>query len=304
MSADGVYYRYSVKEAYIFEELTDDAVSGLTWDNPVKVPAFQSLSYTKAKATADLPGDGGIAGTEAELEAVDINIEHGKISHDAMAILEGGEVEKSGVAPNDKSIYKLTGDAVPKNFKLVCRVNKIGKNGADEWITFFKCKAGSIDNSVGNKEFGTNSFAAKGATTGTTGVTADTDNMVMWESEHGPGVAGAIPATSDSTPPTVDAQSIADGATGVAVDAAVTVDFSEDLDLSTVNKHNFMLMAADGTEVTARTVTWDSENQRVTIGHPNFATSTAYIVQVSTNVKDKAGNRLAAAHTINFTTTS
>ncbi|MBI5869456.1 MAG: Ig-like domain-containing protein, partial [Actinobacteria bacterium] len=45
----------------------------------------------------------------------------------------------------------------------------------------------------------------------------------------------------DTTPPTVDSSLPANGATGVALDGTVTIDFSEDVDCSTVNTTNITI---------------------------------------------------------------
>lgn len=305
MASDGIYHRFSVKEAYVYPLVTDDTTSGLTYGNGVKVDGIQTINYTKNYAVETLPGEDTIMATEKSLESVEIEIEHARINQSALVILEGGQLDQSGVAPNDYSAYVLHGDDQADYFKLVARVSKIGKTGADLLLTFYKCSAGTIENGTGQKEFGTNSFQAQAVRTETTGVTTDTDDRIYEERERNSGIAGAIVATADSTAPTVTSTTPADAATGVSVSADILFDFDEALDLSTVNNTNFILMKSDGTLVSLLNseITYNSTTFVVTINPgSSLSAATAYVAIATRGIKDAAGNRLAAPVVVNFTT--
>jgi glucose/arabinose dehydrogenase/PKD repeat protein len=107
---------------------------------------------------------------------------------------------------------------------------------------------------------------------------------------------------ADTTAPTVTSTTPAGGATGVALNAPITVRFSEGLAAGTVTAANLELRGPGGTLV-GRTVTYDATGHAATIT-PSVppAASTLYTVTVRTGVTDVAGNPLAADHQFSFTT--
>ncbi|MFC4068822.1 PQQ-dependent sugar dehydrogenase [Actinoplanes subglobosus] len=107
---------------------------------------------------------------------------------------------------------------------------------------------------------------------------------------------------ADTTAPAVTSTSPAGGATGVAVNAPVTVRFSEPVTASTVTAANLELRGPGGAAV-ARTVAYDAATQTATITPATaLALSTVYTVTIRTGVTDAAGNALAADHQFSFTT--
>jgi hypothetical protein len=111
---------------------------------------------------------------------------------------------------------------------------------------------------------------------------------------------------TDTTPPTVTANTPANGAAGVSTGSTVTATFSEALDATTINGNTFVLSSASGA-VTA-TVTYNAATQVATLT-PNaaLAASTAYMATLKggttdPRVKDLAGNALAANVSWSFTT--
>ena len=106
----------------------------------------------------------------------------------------------------------------------------------------------------------------------------------------------------DTAAPTVTSTTPAAGATGVAVNAPITVRFSEVMAAGTITAANLELRGPGGTLVN-RTVAYDAANQAATITpSAALAASTQYTVTVRTGVTDAAGNALAANHQFSFTT--
>jgi len=111
---------------------------------------------------------------------------------------------------------------------------------------------------------------------------------------------------TDTTPPTVTAQSPAVGATGVAATATVSATFNEALDAATVNTSTFELRNAANALVAA-TVSYNATNRTATLTPGTAltagATYTATVKGGATDprVKDVAGNALAANITWSFT---
>ena len=104
---------------------------------------------------------------------------------------------------------------------------------------------------------------------------------------------GTVP---DSTPPTVTTTSPANNATGVAVNAAVTATFSENMSASTVTNSTFSL----NNGVTGA-VTYNGTTATFTPS-ANLAYSTTYTATITTGVKDAAGNAMASNRVWTFTT--
>lgn len=108
-------------------------------------------------------------------------------------------------------------------------------------------------------------------------------------------VSAARSITLDNTAPTVSSTVPAAGATGVALNGNVTINWSENVDCSTVNT----------TTITSTSPGWTysscSNNQAVftTSGQAN---STLYNVTVGTGVTDAAGNPMSAAYPFSYTT--
>jgi subtilisin family serine protease len=121
-------------------------------------------------------------------------------------------------------------------------------------------------------------------------------------------LGGTPPGTpADTTAPTVGGVSPADGAADVAPGTDVTATFSEEMDPLTVTKDTFTLVPSEGGPNVAATVSYDAPSKTATLKlDPDAALEAGkkYTATVTTGVKDKAGNALAADKTWSFTTTS
>ncbi|MFA5163105.1 MAG: Ig-like domain-containing protein [Patescibacteria group bacterium] len=124
----------------------------------------------------------------------------------------------------------------------------------------------------------------------------------------------AAGVSSESTAPTISATSVADGATGVAVNPTISVTFSEALSPATVNSNTVKLYTDVGnnnavnigtdTEVPV-TISLENNGASTKIyitPNSNLSNSGNYIYRISTGVKDLSGNALAANADYDFTT--
>lgn len=113
----------------------------------------------------------------------------------------------------------------------------------------------------------------------------------------------AAPPGPDTTPPTITAMTPANGATGVALNVAPTVTFSEPMDPATITTTTVQLNGPGGVSAT---VAYDAATRRVTLTPASpLADSTTYTVVVkgrNKGVADTAGNTLAANASWSFTT--
>ncbi len=107
----------------------------------------------------------------------------------------------------------------------------------------------------------------------------------------------------DLTGPTVVSSVPAANATNVAISASITVTVSEPLDASTITSGNLLLRAVGSTQDVAGTVSYAAGAKVFTFTPAVPLTpSTAYTFDVTTALKDGAGNRLLVAYRTSFTT--
>ncbi len=103
----------------------------------------------------------------------------------------------------------------------------------------------------------------------------------------------------DSTPPTVSIISPLNNATSVAINSTISVTFNENIDPSTISSTSFKL-STGGTPVagtrgcSGSTVTFTPSS--------SLLNNTIYIAEITTSVRDLAGNALATNYSWSFTT--
>ncbi|HUQ48669.1 MAG TPA: Ig-like domain-containing protein [Gemmatimonadaceae bacterium] len=106
----------------------------------------------------------------------------------------------------------------------------------------------------------------------------------------------------DNTAPTIITRSPANGATGVATNSAVTIQFSEPMDQATINTTNIRLSVTSPSSPVAGTVAYNASTNTATFTpDAPLANNTGYTV-TTTGLKDVAGNSLAAQPAWTFTT--
>ena len=113
--------------------------------------------------------------------------------------------------------------------------------------------------------------------------------------------------TPDTTAPTIVGRGPASGATGVVLGTAITVDFSEAMDVSTINGSTVALYDPNSQPVSA-TVSYSASARRATlVPAAALLASTTYTVMVrggvsDPRVKDLAGNAMLGTSVWTFTT--
>ena len=105
----------------------------------------------------------------------------------------------------------------------------------------------------------------------------------------------AVTNSTDNTPPTVSATYPLSGATEVPIDTVITATFSEDINPSTIAASTFYINGVSGT------VTYSDKIATLTPS-ADLAEGQTYTANITTAVKDEAGNALAQNYTWSFTT--
>lgn len=109
-------------------------------------------------------------------------------------------------------------------------------------------------------------------------------------------------AALDTTPPTVSSTVPTNGATGVAVNAVVTVSFSEPMDPLSITSANVRLACPATTPITATVGYTVLGNVATLIPASNLPASTICTGTVTTAVRDVAGNQMVLPFVWSFTT--
>jgi methionine-rich copper-binding protein CopC len=112
---------------------------------------------------------------------------------------------------------------------------------------------------------------------------------------------GGTSLEADTTPPTVDSTSPANGASGVAVSSNVSATFSEAMDAGTLSSASFTVHPTSGganlggsVSYTGNTATFDPAS--------NLAAGTSYTASIAGTATDAAGNAIGADYSWTFTT--
>lgn len=106
-------------------------------------------------------------------------------------------------------------------------------------------------------------------------------------------------AASDTTAPTITSKNPADGATGICTNKLINATFSEAMDPTTITTATFTVSGVVGT------VAYDAPTMVATftpVTPATLAANTLYTVTMTNEVKDVAGNALAANNVWSFTT--
>ncbi len=108
-------------------------------------------------------------------------------------------------------------------------------------------------------------------------------------------------SVTDKTPPTVTSIDPTSGATAVALNKAVTTNFSEAIDPLTITSTTFTVK--QGSTSVAGVVSSTSQSAIFTPSS-NYSANTTYTATVTTGIKDVAGNALASNYSWTFTTSA
>jgi hypothetical protein len=134
-------------------------------------------------------------------------------------------------------------------------------------------------------------------------ITVTGNSLNDWISISGIDVMGSPiqPPPGDNIPPTVVGSNPANDATGIAVTSSITATFSEPVQ-SWTSPTIFTVKNGAGTSFPG-TLTLSTDRKTVTFSHSSpLSSSTSYIVTITAELKDLAGNPMVTAKTWLFTT--
>ena len=124
----------------IFEVIADTAQT-LTYGSAIDVPSMQDINLAPNYIQKPLMQDEEIDGYYSKLQSVSWSFSNVKVSLDALAILEGGELDSTDP---QKYILTLSDTSAPKYFKLEGKINYSPDTIGDFHLVLYKCMALSV----------------------------------------------------------------------------------------------------------------------------------------------------------------
>lgn len=287
----------SVDQLYYAVEQTDPNGGTATYGTPKPIGKAVKISIDTSIAQGEFYGDGSLAEVATQFVSAKVSLETEVMPLSVIADILGHQLDGAGGL-----IYSKT-DYAP-NVALMYRRKK--GNSHYRYVKIFKCKFAdgkedgeTVSNSLKFQDDTIDGVAYARYSDGLwrtikdqdeTGYTADV-STTWFQSVNG-----------TSTPITCTVNPL-DEATSVATSTAPVLTFSTNLNASTVTTDNvFMIKASDATKVNAPVVYNDSAKTITLEPAAALSTSSGYIIEVTKNVKDTAGNTLANVFTSNFTT--
>lgn len=114
----------------------------------------------------------------------------------------------------------------------------------------------------------------------------------------GGGGGGTPPVAKDTQKPTVGYTTPTNQSTGIPINRAVTVTFSEPMDAATITAQAFTVSGIQGT------VVYDTASKTATFTHQGLQPNTQYTVTIKGSMADLSGNAIGVDHSFNFTTSA
>lgn len=267
-----------------------DGVIGSTF----LIPYPQKFSTTENQVVKELPGGDVLADKSTTIKSLQITMGWARIKLSQLSDLLGATFSTTGSTPNQQHRLRRKTADVGGFFQIIMRAAYIGSEypSGDYQLKIYKAKlVGSPKIDYATEEY---------ATVEVTMEAFERDDLEFYEmlmNETG----ATLTETSDVTAPTVSSIVPADNATGVATGAVITLTFSE---IVQENDLAFALTnVTSSTAVTDKAFTVDYSANPIVVLTPTTAMTTAnvYNLRISTDLRDAAGNRLAAAYNSQFT---
>ena len=278
--------------------LTSDTVSGVTYEAPVLISGAITANINPNSSSGVLWSDDAPSEVFSQMGQVDVEIEVKDLPLEVQAVLLGHTIT-GGI------LKRKSTDVSPY---IALGFKSLKSNGSYRYVWLYKGKfqLPEINHQTKNDKVNFQIPKMKASF-----IRLDYDNSwikqvdedhIDYVSTIGTNWFTAVEGEADTTAPTVTSVP-ADAATGVAIDANIVLTFSEAIQASTAILDNFFIVKADGTDVPFAISINDAHTIVTLNPTSNLASSSVYIAGVTKGgVKDIAGNAIASANVINFTT--
>lgn len=141
---------YGIRDCKLTEYT--DASGSLLSGSSVDLPNMQTFSFSETEEFNDLRGDDRLIATRGQGAMVEWELEAGGISFAAWAVMSGGQVIESGVAPNRKRVIRKKGTDQRKYFR--CHGRAISDSGGDVHGIVYRARVNdSLEGEFADGEF-------------------------------------------------------------------------------------------------------------------------------------------------------
>lgn len=283
------YSQDGIQSVYIRE-----LVAGVGTGNWFKVGGVNSLSISRETTERELLGDNATYRKTSKFKQFSGTMQFYGQAWEMLAFFIPGTLNTSG----NKTTFSESTTGQPTKFEMAV-FSDADEEGGDVAVMcehFKNCQATNWNNAKTSGEYVTFEVTFTGLGNDS-GIPRD---LILDEDLVGMDVTG------DDTAPTVSDVDASSGTFpgAVDVDANILVDFSEEMLEATITTTNLKLIKiSDGSVVAAAVTYTPGAPYRATI-NPNSSLSSAatYMVLVRNQVRDEAGNFMAADYTTTFTT--
>jgi hypothetical protein len=283
--------------------ITTDTSASLVYGQILKNVGIQEMSLEVVMTESESYGDGQVLDQFSRAKLVQGSFKNAWVTHDFLAAVLAGQSRQSGSSPNEK-LETAFGSVNLPFFELdfQCKyVGPIGSLAGDAHEIIHKCKMTKW--SLGKKSESRQEISGEFKGIPLINKEAGWNFPRCFTLVENETASILTPGAADVTAPTISSFTPTAAQASVPVASSLTWTFSEALDPTSVNEEHFLLATAAGVYVTFASISLNAAGTVVTaVPASNLTASTQHRWTVTRGVRDRAGNRLAAAQTNTFTT--
>lgn len=302
MARAGILDCYDITDCKI-RMITTDTTSGTTYGQIVDGPGIKEMSFDVEMIGSESYGDGQILDEFSRIKACSTKVDHAWLSFLQTALMFGGQQVSSGTTPNEVLTTGF-GTANLPYFEIQIACNYTGPNGSSTGaglVILHKCKIKKYSYGQKMEDRHKVGYEVRGIPLLYQEPGWNFPRCFSFVEQETYTVL--TPAAADTTAPTVSSTVPAANATSIAVSANVVITFSEAMDKVSTNLREILLYADVAGTLIASTLTWDATGTIATLDPTsNLSAATVYRLVITTNVRDLAGNPMAAPVIQKFTT--
>lgn len=135
---------FGCQDIRISKLLTDPAGGSATYASSVNLPGAKEFQLTGSVNLKTLRGDNQLLAVDGVAGDFTLKAKHGKLSIDALSVMEGGTVTDTGSAPNQVTTYDYFGGTALTYWKVECQNVSVDTPGGDGHLTLWKCVISSF----------------------------------------------------------------------------------------------------------------------------------------------------------------
>jgi len=279
--------------------LTSDEVGTITYSAPVAIPGVITADINPNASNETLFADDGPMETASTLGQITLDLTVADLPLEVQGVLLGHAIV-GGV------LLRKSSDVPPW---VAIGFQSLKSNGKYRFVWLVKGKFAAPE-----QKGATKSDKLAFQTPSIKGNFVKRDGDDLWQkttdedaadyvASMGTAWFSAVEGTADTTPPTIATTVPVNAAVGVAVTSNMVWNFDEAILPSSVNSDNFFVFKDADNSAVAGALTVNAAYTQVTFDPTvNLSAASKYWAAASSSIQDRAGNHLATAKLVSFTT--